>query len=148
DLAGWEGDTALWSARDGKLVGSSTGLKYNDFLATEREYGDFLLKLTFRLADGQGNSGVQFRSDRLPPHEMIGYQADIGPNYWGSLYDESRRKRVLVQASESALKELRKTRWNQYDVRAMGDSIRLFLNSVRSVDYKETDATVKREGKI
>jgi acetyl esterase/lipase len=148
DLTGWEGDTALWAAKDGKLVGTSPGLKYNDFLATEREYGDFMLKLTFRLADGQGNSGVQFRSDRLPPHEMIGYQADIGRNYWGCLYDESRRKRVLVQASEAALKELRETRWNQYELRAMGPKIRLALNGKMSVDYTETDASIKRDGKI
>ena len=148
DLSGWEGDTALWSARDGKLVGTSHGLKYNDFLSTEREFGDFLFKLTFHMADGQGNSGVQFRSDRLPPHEMIGYQADLGANYWGCLYDESRRKRVLVPASEAALKALHKTRWNQYEIRAMGDSIRIFLNGIRSVDYKETDPDIKKEGKI
>jgi pimeloyl-ACP methyl ester carboxylesterase len=148
DLNGWEGDTSLWSARDGMLVGTSPGLKYNDFLSTEREYGDFMLKLTFRLVGGNGNSGVQFRSDRLPPHEMIGYQADLGKNYWGCLYDESRRKRVLVQASEAALKGLHESAWNQYDIRVMGDSIRLFLNNVRSVDYKETDPGIKREGKI
>jgi pimeloyl-ACP methyl ester carboxylesterase len=148
DLSGWEGDTALWSARDGKLVGTSPGLKYNDFLATEREYGDFMLRLTFRLADGKGNSGVQFRSDRLPPHEMIGYQADLGENYWGCLYDESRRKRVLVQASDAALKALHKTRWNQYEIRAMGPKILLTLNGKRSVEYTETDPEIKREGKI
>jgi acetyl esterase/lipase len=148
DLNGWEGDTALWSGRDGRLVGTSPGLKHNDFLSTEREYGDFILKLTFRLADGKGNSGVQFRSDRLPPHEMIGYQADLGDNYWGCLYDESRRKRVLVQASEAALKALRKTRWNEYNVRAMGAKIVLTLNGKKSVDYTEADQGIKREGKI
>jgi acetyl esterase/lipase/prenyltransferase beta subunit len=148
DLTGWEGDTSLWSAQGGKLVGTSPGLKYNDFLATEREYGDFLLKLTFRLAGGQGNSGVQFRSDRLPPHEMIGYQADIGQNYWGALYDESRRKRVLVQASEAAQKALQPAAWNHYEVRAMGAKIRLALNGKMSVDYTEPDPAIKREGKI
>jgi poly(3-hydroxybutyrate) depolymerase len=148
DLAGWEGDTSIWSVRDGKLVGTSPGLKHNDFLWTEREYGDFLLKATFRMTDGAGNSGIQFRSDRLPPHEMIGYQADLGQNYWGCLYDESRRRRVLAQASETALKELHKTRWNQYEIRAMGPMIRLALNSKRSVEFTETDADIKREGKV
>ena len=47
----------------------------------------------------KGNSGVQFRSVRVPGTEMSGYQADIGENYWGCLYDESRRNRVLVKAS-------------------------------------------------
>ena len=109
DLDGWEGDTKLWSARDGMLVGTSPGLKHNDFLATDESYGDFILKLSFRLVGGEGNSGVQFRSVRVPGHEMSGYQADIGENYWGCLYDESRRNRVLVQASPKALEALNKT---------------------------------------
>src|SRR5262249_27236485 len=43
DLEGWEGDTNLWSAREGMLVGTSPGLKHNDFLATTESYGDFVL---------------------------------------------------------------------------------------------------------
>ncbi len=148
DLTGWDGDTALWSARDGVLVGASPGLKRNEFLSTERTYGDFMLKLTFRLANGLGNSGVQFRSDQLPPNEMIGYQADIGQNYWGCLYDESRRKRVLQQGSEAAVKSLKKDGWNSYEVRAMGPNIRLMLNGKNSVNYTETDPEIKTDGKI
>ena len=95
-LDGWDGDKQLWSASDGVLIGRSNGLNHNEFLATTRQYGSFLLSLNFRLADGQGNSGVQFRSVRVPGHEMSGYQADIGEGYWGALYDESRRNMVLV----------------------------------------------------
>jgi acetyl esterase/lipase len=148
DTNGWEGDTGIWSVQDGMLVGNSSGLKYNDFFATEREYGDFMLKLTFRIAGGQGNSGIQFRSDRLPPHEMIGYQADIGQGYWASLYDESRRKRTLVKGSDAALKALHEKDWNQYEIRAMGPRIRLTLNGKMAVDYTEKDPDIKRDGKI
>ena len=35
--------------------------------------------------------------------EMSGYQADIGEGYWGCLYDESRRNKVLVPASAERL---------------------------------------------
>ncbi len=66
DLTGWEGDTSLWSAKDGMLVGDSPGIKQNQFLATEASYGDFLLKFTVRLVGDSGNSGVQFRSVRVP----------------------------------------------------------------------------------
>src|SRR4029077_12427482 len=89
DLAGWEGDTQLWSARDGMLVGRSPGLDHNEFLATSRPYGDFILALNFRVGDGKGNGVFQFRSVAVAPpsHEMSGYQADIGEGYWGCLYD-------------------------------------------------------------
>jgi pimeloyl-ACP methyl ester carboxylesterase/prenyltransferase beta subunit len=146
DLTGWEGDTALWSIKDGMLVGHSPGLDHNEFLATTSSYGDFALTLDFRLIDGKGNSGVQFRSVRIPRREMSGYQADIGEGYWGSLYDESRRNKILVSASEDARKALRKADWNHYNLRCMGDRIDLALNGARSVQYRETEPSVARTG--
>ena len=148
DLTGWEGDTTLWSARDGRLVGHSPGIKQNNFLATESSHGDFILKLTFRMRNGEGNSGVQFRSVRVPGHEMSGFQADLGQGYWGCLYDESRRNRILVKASDKSLETLRKNDWNEYAVRAMGDEIRLSLNGVTTVSYTEKDKEIARSGKI
>jgi poly(3-hydroxybutyrate) depolymerase/prenyltransferase beta subunit len=148
DLTGWEGDTSLWSARNNMLVGSSSGLKHNDFLATNGSWNSFVLKLTFQLVNGEGNSGVQFRSVRVPGHEMSGYQADIGQNYWGCLYDESRRNRVLVQASDAALKALHKDGWNHYVLDAKGPNIRLALNGTNSVTYQEKDPQIARDGRF
>lgn len=146
DLAGWEGNKDLWSAREGMLVGKSPGLDHNEFLAHRQPYGDFILSLRFRLVGGKGNSGVQFRSVRVPGTEMSGYQADIGENYWGCLYDESRRNKILVKASDEAAKLLKKDGWNHYVVFAMGDRITLYLNGAASAVYHEDDANISREG--
>jgi prenyltransferase beta subunit/predicted esterase len=147
DLSGWEGDTQLWSVKDGMLIGHSPGLDHNEFLATSRAYGDFILSLNFRLIDGKGNSGVQFRSVRVPPHEMSGYQADIGEQYWGCLYDESRRNKILVSPKPDSLKSLAKRDWNHYVVRAMGDEISLFLDGQTTVNkFHEDDSRVARAG--
>ncbi|RUL89731.1 family 16 glycoside hydrolase [Tautonia sociabilis] len=148
DLSGWEGDRSLWSARDGMLVGSSPGLDHNEFLATEGRFSDFIFKCSFLLLNGEGNSGIQFRSERLPGTEMIGYQADIGENYWGALYDESRRNRVLEPASDRAREAVRPDRWNQYVIRAIGDDIRLTLNGVPSVAYTETEPGIAETGRL
>jgi poly(3-hydroxybutyrate) depolymerase len=148
-LEGWDGDKQLWSAKDGVLTGRSNGLDHNDFLATTRPYGSFVLSLNFRLADGQGNSGVQFRSVRIPGHEMSGYQADIGEGYWGALYDESRRNMVLAYPRSEAVRGVHRSGWNRYTVRAMGDTITLALNNLDSVrEYKEADAGVGRDGLV
>jgi pimeloyl-ACP methyl ester carboxylesterase len=148
DLEGWDGDKALWSVENGVLVGNSPGIDHNTFLAAPGNHADFVLKFVFRLQDGRGNSGVQFRSVRVPPHEMSGYQADIGENYSGCLYDESRRNKVLAQASEEARKAVRPADWNSYTVRALGDQISLALNGVRSVEYRETDSSIASDGQI
>ena len=80
-------------------------------------------------------------------HEVIGYQADMGQQYWGCLYDESRRKKVLAGPAEGKLK-LNKDGWNEYVVRAEGPHITLELNGVRTVDYTEAEAGIEQSGFI
>jgi predicted esterase len=148
DLTGWEGDESIWSARDGMIVGKSGKLDHNVFLATKQPYRDFVLSLNFRVVDGKGNSGVQLRSVRVPGTEMSGYQADIGEGYWGSLYDESRRNKTLVNASPEAMARLNKSGWNHFLIRCFGDRVTIYLNGVTSVDYREADDSVARDGLI
>lgn len=149
-LAGWVVDTpGLWQVRDGMIVGRHDGLKYNDFLRTRKHYKDFELRLKFRLVNGEGNTGVQFRSQPVPDsHEVAGYQADIGMQYWGCLYDESRRKRVLAQAAVGSLEGLDKTGWNEYVITARGNHITLELNGKRTVDYTEPEPGMDSPGFI
>jgi hypothetical protein len=155
-LDGWEGDSAVWRVEDGTIAAGKLDEKAprNEFLATKRSYKDFDLKLKFKLLGSEGfvNSGVQFRSVRIatPPNEMSGYQADLGdPTYWGNLYDESRRKKTLVQADMAEVnKVLQRNGWNDYRVRAEGPHIQIWINGVQTVDYTEPDAAIPQEGLI
>jgi hypothetical protein len=97
------------------------------------------------------NSGVQIRSERHPNgFEMIGYQADIGdPNYWGNLYDESRRKKTLVQADMTKVNTvLKRNDWNDYTVICKGPRIQIFVDGIQTVDYTEEDKSIPLTGKI
>lgn len=148
-LAGWEGDLQLWKAENGAIVGDSPGIKRNEFLATTKRFGDFELRLEFKLRKGEGNSGVQFRSQRIAGKSAVsGYQADIGEKYWGCLYDESRRDRILVQAPAELEKKLHPDDWNSYAIRAEGNHITIRLNGLTTVDYREDDDTIARQGII
>lgn len=150
DLTGWEGDPFLWKVEDGMVVGRSPGIAYNDFLTTVEEYSDFILRFQIQLVDNVGNSGVQIRSRRVSGSmEMIGYQVDVGPSWWGSLYDESRRRVTLSAPSEATIKKaLKPTDWNDYEVRASGRHIVLKLNGVVTVDYTEEDESIEQTGLI
>jgi hypothetical protein len=152
---GWEGDTSgLWRIREGALVGGSLNktVLHNDFLCTTRSYANFELTLRWKLVGtGFVNAGVQLRSQRLtnPAYEMIGYQADLGNGYWGSLYDESRRNKTLVQPDSSLIKRtLRVNDWNDYKIRCEGPRIRIWLNDQPTVDYVETDPAIAQSGLI
>ena len=153
-LAGWEGSTAVWHVQDGAIVGGSlNGNPQNEFLATTKPYRNFILRLEYRLVGTEGfiNGGVQVRSIRIakPPNEMSGYQADIGAGYSGSLYDESRRNKVLAQADKALISKLEKPgEWNRYEVRAEGGRIRLTLNGTQTIDYVEADAAIPQDGLI
>ena len=155
-FAGWEGDTTkTWQIQDGALVGGSLTetVPRNDFLCTTRAYSDFVLRLKFKLVGTEGfiNAGVQFRSQRLkdPAHEMVGYQADLGAKYWGSLYDESRRNRVLAAADPAVISDVLKPGdWNDYEIRAEGPRIRLAINGRQTVDYTESDPAIPQSGLI
>lgn len=153
---GWQGETQhTWRIEDGALVGGSLTEKvpHNEFISTEKSYSNYVLKLKFKLTGSEGfiNGGVQFHSQRIsnPPYEMKGYQADIGNGYWGSLYDESRRNKLLATADPATIKQaLRPNEWNDYEVRTEGRRIRIFLNGVQTVDYTETDETIPQSGLI
>jgi hypothetical protein len=154
-FAGWEGDTArTWRIEDGALVGGSLTetVPRNEFLATTREYGDFELTLEVKLTGtGFTNGGIQIRSRRIanPPNEMSGFQVDMGEGYWGSLYDESRRNRTLVQPPAALLQRiLRPGEWNRYRIRCEGARIRIWLNGEQTVDYAEKDPAIPSTGLI
>ncbi len=155
-FAGWEGDTEnVWRIEDGALTAGSLEKRQekNDFLATEKSYGDFELTLKWRLEGTEGfvNGGVQFRSARIPHHhEISGYQADLGAGYDGALYDESRRRRMLAQPAREILARAQKPpgEWNDYRIRAEGPRIRIWLNGVQTVDYTETEPGIATSGKI
>ncbi len=153
---GWEGDTVrTWRIMNGTLTGGSLTetVPHNEFLRTKRSYSDFVLELQFKLTGSEGfiNSGVQLRSQRhtSPDYEMIGYQADLGKDYWGCLYDESRRNKVLVQADMKKLASVVKLNdWNNYKIQCQGRRIQIWLNGVQTVDYTEPDASIPQSGLI
>lgn len=151
---GWEGNLDHFRVEDGAIVAGTLeqASPRNEFLCTKKEYRDFELRLKVRLLGeaASANAGIQIRSRRIPNHhEMIGYQADMGQHYWGCLYDESRRRKVLAQPSPEQLRQaLKPSDWNDYVIRCVGPRIQLWLNGYQTVDYTEPDASIEQTGLI
>ncbi|MGY4385035.1 hypothetical protein ACVWYN_002071 [Pedobacter sp. UYP24] len=155
-FTGWEGDTLKsWRIENGALVGGGLAemVPHNEFISTTAKYSNYKLKLKFKLLGTEGfvNGGVQFHSERIsnPDFEMQGYQADIGDGFWASLYDESRRDKLLVTADPILVKRLLKRgEWNDYEIRSSGRRIQIFLNGKQTVDYTEADQSIRQSGRI
>ena len=143
DLSGWkEVGGGKWHVEEGTIVGETGDGRYG-WLVTEKSYADFVLKLKFK-TEGQGNSGVQFRSHVIDG-EMQGLQADVDQNptgNTGSVWDEHRRNRWMAECSEEGKKAYKPGEWNDYNIHALGDRIIVHINGVKTVDFHD-DMAVK-----
>lgn len=150
-LNGWEGNLKVFRVQDGAIVGGelTKGLPHNEFLATTRQYGDFELRLKFKVLGKGVNAGVQVRTRRVPNHhEVVGYQADLGEGLWGCLYDEGRRGMLVRAPTEAISKLVKRGDWNDYVIRCQADRVQLWVNGRQTVDYTERDAAIPRTGVI
>ncbi len=148
-LAGWDGAPRLWRVEDGAIVGSSDkhSIEQNTFLVHEHPFSDFILRLELKLRNG--NTGIQFRSQVFPDWVVKGYQADASDagerSAWGNFYEEKGRGRnVMKTPAEGWLKGKSVVRvggWNEYEIYAKGDHVRLTLNGLVTIDTRDDRAS-------
>ncbi len=138
NLDGWKqlNGKARFEVVDGEIVGTSVYGTPNSFLATEADYGDFVLELDLRL-DSEMNSGIQIRSQSLPEYNngrVHGYQVEVDPSaraWSGGIYDEARRGWLYpLEINPSGQSAFRRNEWNHYKIECIGSSIRTWINGI------------------
>ena len=117
NLQGWDGDSRLWSVKDGVIHGETTTenpAKGNTFLLwKEGTTSDFELRLSFRCS-ATNNSGIQYRSKHIKDGKVRndwvvrGYQHEIRnesklPNVAGFIYGEGLGRGRICLAGEKAV---------------------------------------------
>jgi putative membrane-bound dehydrogenase-like protein len=158
-LDGWDYDPKIWRVEDGMITGGSTTekIKENHFICSKKNYQNFELKLKIKVSGdpktGMLNSGIQIRSLRVPGGaHMTGYQVDCGAGWFGKIYDEFRRNKVIwapTPEQQAALdKAIDVFGWNEYRIRAEGARIQTWINGVLCIDYTETDKNIALDGLI
>jgi hypothetical protein len=147
DLTGWKvhnGKMDVWGAEEGVLFVNGKG---GGWLMTEKEYGNFELRLEYKVPRA-GNSGVALRAPLKgdPAYQGMEIQIldDEAPEYknlrptqyTGSIYDVvPPSKRVTKPAGE----------WNQMRIVAKGRQITVELNGTKIVDANLDDHKDKAE---
>ncbi|MBM3853164.1 MAG: DUF1080 domain-containing protein, partial [Verrucomicrobia bacterium] len=166
-LAGWEGNAPHWRVEDGAITGeipAGRPLARNEFLYWHGEVADFDLTLEFRLSGvPSANSGIQFRSQKLPDGHAAGYQADLdlGAAWLGCIYDEHGRALLVARGNRVSIApdgrrwsekfgepadyaRLLKPagEWNTYRIHASASHVELWINGTRVavLDDHQSDA--------
>ena len=163
-LAGWEGDRNWWRVEDGAITGeipAGAKLKTNQFLWWEGTVADFDLALEYRITgDDSANSGIQYRSERLPDGHAKGYQADLddGRTWLGRIYDEHGRGLLVERGVRLAISPDGRTwadtfappdairgvvkpgDWNRYRIRATASHVTIWINDELATVLDDRDA--------
>ena len=138
NLKGWKhlNGQAKYRVENGEIIGTTALNQTNSFLATEKNYGDFILEFDF-MVDSTMNSGVQFRSESSPEYQtgrVHGYQYEIDPskrNWTGGIYDEGRRDWLYpLDLNPTAKEAFKQSKWNHARIECLGSTIRTFLNNI------------------
>jgi uncharacterized protein len=165
-LAGWEGDSRVWSVRDSAITGQTTSevrVSENNFLVWKDEIEDFELRLKFRIEGG--NSGIYYRARKRPPGQakgeaLVGTQADLSADgRWTGVIMEYTLREILAERGQKMListngqkqvlgslgeapkllEVVKPGAWNDYTVVAQGGRVILKINDVSMCDLDDRD---------
>lgn len=150
NLDGWKilNGTADFKIIDASIVGISKLNTANTFLATEKEYSDFILELEVKMEPGL-NSGIQVRSNSLTEYKngvVHGYQVEIDDSkrgWTGGIYDEQRRGWLYnLECNPNAKSVYKAGKWNKFRIEAIGNNITVWVNGIQTADIID-DMTAK-----
>lgn len=141
NLDGWviKGKAEGWQVKDGIL--RSEGAKGGDWVRSEKEYGDYILKVDWKISKG-GNSGVFIRIPDKGAPWQTGYEVQISndprdeKHCTGALYGYAA---VKPRPDESPDK------WHTFEIHCVGTKIKVISDDVTVVDVDQTKLTAPDE---
>lgn len=156
-LDGWEGYSDLWSIKDGVIVAKNTEpLKFSTYLLTKKNYTDFRLTFAAKLVESEMHSGVCFwgavKPDvaKDPKKERSEYtyagHLVMFPSGWG-MYDLFGRNGLPVDGGP-AKKVGKQHDWNDIEILAQGNRVRVAVNGTAVVDWRDPQPERIKEGPI
>jgi len=157
NLDGWEGYSDLWSVTDGVIVAKNKDpLKFSTYLLTKGMYTDFRLTFAAKLVESEMHSGVSFWGvvkpdvSKDPDKERSKYtyagHLVMFPSGWG-MYDLFGRNGLPVDGGP-AKKVGKQHDWNDIEILAQGNRVRVAANGTAVVDWRDPQPERIKEGPI
>jgi hypothetical protein len=151
DLTGWEGHTELWTVQDGTIVAKNKdAVPVSTYLLTKQKFTDFRITAKVKLLPGSDtHSGIAFWG-RIAPEQKDKYtyagHLVMFPSGWG-MYDLYGRGGLPVDGGP-AKKVGKQHDWNDLEILAQGNRVRVAVNGVQVVDWRDPMPDRIKEGPI
>jgi hypothetical protein len=143
DLDGWwvrGTNKEAFLVRDGVLV--VTGAKDGDWLFTNDQYDNFVLRYEYRCVSGEGNSGVGIRAAKEGNPAFSGMEIQVLRPGWETPYQRCGSLYHTVAPKVEADKPFGE--WNQVEVLVDGARVRTIMNGQELYDVQMTDFTAAK----
>lgn len=150
NLDGWTGHKNLWSVKEGVIVAKNTEpIAVSTYLLTDRKYTDFRLIFAAKLVESEMHSGIalwgRVAPEQKDPYTYKGHLV-MFPSGWG-MYDLYGRQGLKVDGGP-AKKVGKQHDWNDMEILAQGNRIRLVVNGTQVVDWRDPEPDRIMEGPI
>lgn len=148
-LNGWVGYEEFWSVQDGVIVGKNKEkVLHSTYLLTKDKYTDFRLTFASKLVTSEMHSGVSFWGEVWPKangkvtdakkeKSEFTYKGHLVmfPSGYG-MYDLFGRNGLPVDGGP-AKKVGKQHDWNDIEILAQGNRVRVAINGVAVVDWRD-----------
>jgi hypothetical protein len=149
-LDGWVGHEKYWSVQGGEIVGkNSESVSVSTYLLTRDDYTDFRLTCKAKLVESEMHSGICFWG-RVAPEKGDDYtyagHLVMFPSNWG-MYDLYGRLGLPIDP-EPAKKVGKQHDWNDLEILAQGNRVRVAVNGVAVIDWRDPEPDRIKAGPI
>ena len=136
--------------KEGVIVGKNTDeVKVSTYLLTKKKFSDFRILATVKLVESEMHSGIAFWGRNAPEHgDKYTYAGHLVmfPSDWG-MYDLFGRNGLPVDGKPA--KAVGKQHdWNQLEILAQGNRVRVVVNGHLVVDWRDPEPNRILEGPI
>lgn len=156
-LDGWSGYQDLWSVKDGVIIAKNTKpLKFSTYLLTKDSFSDFRVIFSAKLVESEMHSGISFWGEVRPgvskepekdrsEHTYAGHLVMFPSGY--GMYDLFGRNGLGVDGGP-AKKVGKQHDWNDIEVLAQGNRVRVAINGSAVVDWRDPEPKRIKVGPI
>ena len=156
-LNGWTGYSDLWSVKNGAIVArNDKPLKFSTYLLTKDQYTDFRITFASKLVESEMHSGISFWGEVRPSvskdpkadrteHTYAGHLVMFPSGY--GMYDLFGRNGLPVDGAP-ARKVGKQHDWNDVEVLAQGNRVRVAVNGKAVVDWYDPEPKRIKAGPI